>query len=250
MPIDERALPAPNIRDMLRMLTLTTTTMALLSAQAAACVAPAMLVFDGSASMDEISFETGPNTRIVEARQAIQLAMPQITPQRDVGLIIYGPGGETSCSGIDLRFPPGPDTADRIIAEVDALRPNGLTPLTQSVLQAAEALNYRREPAVVVLVTDGNETCGGRPCALGQALSDNAFDLTVHVIGFRAVVDFFSWNNPEQDPTTNATVARCIADLNGGLFVTTETVDELVDALNQTLGCALFSAREEDVSAG
>ncbi len=208
-----------------------------------------MLVFDGSASMDEISFETGPRTRIVEAREAIRRAMPDITPQRDVGLIIYGPGGGTSCSGIDLRFLPAPDTAAQIIAEVDALKPNGLTPLTQSVQQAAELLDYRQQPAVVVLVTDGNETCGGTPCALGQSLRETAHDLTVHVIGFRAVVDFFSWNNPEQDPTTNATVARCLADLNGGLFVTTESVDELVDALNKTLGCALISGRVMAVTA-
>ncbi|KMW57921.1 hypothetical protein AIOL_002889 [Candidatus Rhodobacter oscarellae] len=220
------------------------TATALAASPALPCAAPAMLVFDGSASMDEISFETGPNTRIVEARQAIRRAMPEITPHREVGLVIYGPGGADSCSGIEVRFPPAPDTAAEIIQEIGALRPSGLTPLSAAVERAAQVLDYQTQPAVVVLVTDGNETCGGRPCALGQRLAETAQDLTVHVIGFRAVVDFFSWNNPEQDPTTNATVARCLADLNGGLFVSTETVDALVDALNQTLGCALIGRLE------
>lgn len=204
------------------------------------CPAPAMLVFDGSASMDEVTFDTGAATRIADARVAIARAMPEITSFRDVGLLVYGPDGETSCNGINLKFPPSADSAGRIIAELEALRPSGLTPLTDAVHRAAQTLNYQSESAVVVLVTDGNETCGGTPCALGQHLRETSHDLTVHVIGFRAVVDFFSWNNPEQDPTTNATVARCLADLNGGIFVTTETVDELVAALNATLGCALI----------
>ena len=60
------------------------------------------------------------------------------------------------------------------------------------------------------------------------------------LIGFRAVVDFFAWNNPEQDPHTSTTVARCLADETGGLFVTTKTVDELVAALQRTLGCPVI----------
>lgn len=204
------------------------------------CSVDAMLVFDGSASMDEISFETGPNTRIVEARQAIRRAMPGIAPFRRVGLLIYGPGPDSACQNLDLRFGPIADAAGPVIDAVEALRPDGLTPLTDAVRQAAEALDYRNRAGVVVLVTDGNETCGGRPCEMAPVLSATARDLTIHVIGFRAVVDFFAWNNPEQDPHTSTTVARCLADETGGLFVTTETVDELVAALQRTLGCPVI----------
>lgn len=209
-------------------------------AQIGNCATDAMLVFDGSASMDEISFETGPNTRIVEARQAIRRAMPGIAPYRRVGLMIYGPGPNGACQNLDLRFGPIADAAEPVTDAVDGLRPDGLTPLTEAVRQAALALDYRNSPGVVVLVTDGNETCGGRPCDLAQALNATARDLTVHVIGFRAVVDFFAWNNPEQDPQASTTVARCLSDETGGLFVTTETVDELVVALQRTLGCPVI----------
>lgn len=204
------------------------------------CAADAMLVFDGSASMGEISFETGTITRIVEARAALRDAMPDIEPFRRVGLMIYGPGPLGSCENVDLRFRPREDAAAPVIAAAEALRPDGLTPLTRAVEKAAEALDYQNEPGVVVLVTDGNETCGGRPCDLAQSLVATSRNLTVHVIGFRAVVDFFSWNNPEQDPTGSTTVARCLADETGGVFVTTETVDELVAALQQTLGCPVI----------
>lgn len=209
-------------------------------AQISDCSVDAMLVFDGSASMDEISFETGPNTRIVEARQAIRRAMPGIEPFRRVGLLIYGPGSGGSCDNLDLRFGPIESAAGPVIDAVDGLRPDGLTPLTEAVERAAEALDYRTNPGVVVLVTDGNETCGGRPCEMARALTATARDLTVHVIGFRAEVDFFAWNNPEQDPHSSTTVARCLSDVSGGLFVRTETVGELVAALQQTLGCPVI----------
>lgn len=209
-------------------------------AQVGDCSVDAMLVFDGSASMGEISLETGPDTRIVEARRALRRAMPGIAPFRRVGLLIYGPGPGGACENLDLRFGPIEQSAGPVIDAVETLRPDGLTPLTDAVRQAAEALDYRSRASVVVLVTDGNETCGGRPCEMAQALSATARDLTVHVIGFRAVVDFFAWNNPEQDPQSSITVARCLADETGGLFVTTQTVDELVAALQRTLGCPVI----------
>ena len=206
-----------------------------------------MLVFDGSASMDELSFDLQKATRIVDARKAMRDAMPDIAPFRRLGLLVYGPGPLDACSNIDLRFGPIENAATPIIDAVETLQPKGLTPLAASVQQAAEALDYRRAPGIVVLVTDGNETCGGRPCALGDALAREAADLTVHVIGFKVVVDFFSWDNPEQQSYEDGnTVAKCLADRTGGMYVSTETVDELSDALRVTLGCALIGRFDAD----
>ncbi|WP_255588390.1 vWA domain-containing protein [Jannaschia pagri] len=196
-----------------------------------------MIVFDGSASMAEITLETGPNTRIAEARQAMAQAMPLVEEVRRIGLLTYGPGPEGSCEGIRLRFPPIDMAADPVIEALDMLDPNGLTPLSAAVEEAAEVMAYRTQPAIVVLVTDGNETCGGTPCATSRRMAEAAADLTIHVIGFRAARDFFLWDNPEQQEFGRDTVAKCFADRTGGLFVSTETVDELVDALQATLGC-------------
>ena len=209
-------------------------------AQIGDCSVDAMLVFDGSASMAEITFETGPNTRIVEAREAIRYAMPNIAKFRRVGMLTYGAGPLGACDNLVTPFPPIEEAADPIINSIDALEPSGLTPLTQAVRRAADALDYQTRPGVIVLVTDGNETCGGRPCEMAQTLNATAHDLTVHVIGFRAELDFFAWNNPEQNSDTAITVARCLSDETGGMFVTTETVDELITALQRTLGCPLF----------
>ncbi|MEM1381891.1 MAG: vWA domain-containing protein [Pseudomonadota bacterium] len=206
------------------------------------CSVDAMLVFDGSTSMAETSAFTGSLPKIAEARQALARALPRVEDFRRIGLMIYGPQriGD-ACDGIKLHFPPIDRASEPILEATGSIAPGGLTPLTGSVEQAAEIMNYRSEPAVIVLLTDGNETCGGRPCAVSQTLAGDAYNLTIHVIGYRlrAHDEFFRWNNPEQE-FGGENVARCFADATGGLFVTTETVDELTVALQETLGCALI----------
>lgn len=220
------------------------------AATAQDCTRDAMLVFDGSASMAELGFDQTAATRIEDARAALRRAMPQIAPVRRVGLLTYGPGPEGSCDGINLKFPPKADAAEPIIQAIDLMDPIGLTPLTDAVREAAEVLNYRTTPAIIVLVTDGNETCGGRPCALGAELGATAANLTVHVIGFRVIADPFAWDSPEAGIYKDgSSIARCISDQTGGMYVATDTVDELADALRQTLGCALIGKQNTPVSS-
>ena len=201
---------------------------------------------DGSASMDEKGFSPRTPTRIEDARTAIAQAMPEIAPIRRVGLIVYGPGGTESCTGISLRFRPVPDAAAPVMRDVEALSPGGMTPLAASVEQAAAVLG---DEGIIVLVTDGNETCGGRPCALGGFLAENT-RLTVHVIGFRVAFDPFSWNSPEVKEYQGETVAKCLSDQTGGMYVNTETVEELATALRETLGCAVIGTRPSLMRAG
>ena len=202
------------------------------------CARDAMLVLDGSASMNEIGFDATAPTRIDDARAALARAMPQIAPIRRVGLLVYGPGGADACSGIDLQFAPVADAAGPVVEGVASVTPNGLTPIAASVQETARVLGGE---GIVVLVTDGNETCGGRPCALGQDLAAVAPGLTVHVIGFRVEYDPFAWDSPEAGVFSGGTsVAKCLSDATGGLYVSTETVDELSAALQKTLGCALI----------
>ena len=207
------------------------------------CIEDAIVVFDGSASMDEAEQGTGEEPRIVLAREAMRRAMPEIAMSRRLGLVIYGPGSQNeSCKNIDLRFAPIPDAAPRISSDVNQLQPNGNTPLTAAVRAAAEALDFTQRPGVVVLVTDGRETCGESPCALGTALAKSAADMTVHVIGFQLQKD--TNGHPSFRPANAVYKADCLAKKTGGQVVTTETVEELVAALRKTLACPVFSMRQ------
>lgn len=196
-----------------------------------------MLVFDGSGSMAATGHNGLDHPRIIDARLAVEQSIPKITPFRRVGLIIYGPGPQDSCSNIDLRFKPQNHAASRIIAEINDLSPVGETPLTEAVRHAADALDSRQKSGVVVLVTDGRESCGGAPCLLAEQLAVNA-RITVHVIGFRVRGQFHQWNG--QGLRHAPTIARCLADRTGGKYVSTESTEDLVAALKETLACPLI----------
>lgn len=239
-PRCKRRLPPPPLPATLlvmRVALLALACAAALPAGAQDCATDAMIVFDGSASMAEIGADAARPTRIDEARAAMAGILPEVEAVRRIGLVTYGPGGADACTGIRLVLPPVPRAAARVTAALDTLVPAGLTPLAAAVETAAEALDHRRRPAIIVLVTDGNETCGGRPCALSDRLAAESADLTIHVIGFRADGgDFFAWDSPEQRFGEDS-VARCLSDRTGGVFADTRSVDELVEALRVVLGC-------------
>ncbi len=200
-----------------------------------------MIVFDGSGSMAAMGFNGLDQPRIVDARDAVKRSMPDIERFRRVGLIVYGPGSKGPCSNIDLRFRPIRNSASRLITAVDGLAPAGNTPLTQAVSDAADTLREAGDSGTVVLVTDGKETCGGTPCQLASRLATDDTKITVHVIGFKVRGEFFKWNSEGSDKVKNApTIARCLADSTGGKYLSTESTEELVSALQETLACPLI----------
>jgi Ca-activated chloride channel family protein len=196
-----------------------------------------MLVFDASGSMAG-NLNQGIATtlpRINEVRAALARVLPTITRFRRVGLITYGPGPYQQCN-VQLALNPAPDAAGLIMQEVNTLNPAGKTPLTAAVEQAAEVLDYQNKPGLIVVLTDGEETCGGSPCDLGKELHASAVQLTIHIIGFR--MKDFSWTGE-----SSILDAKCLAEKSGGIYITADAEQELIDALEKTLGCPMLSRR-------
>ena len=102
--------------------------------------------------------------------------------------------------------------------------------------KAAEVLDYRNKPGMILVVTDGEETCGASPCALGKELRATAAQLTVHIIGFR--MKDYSWTGEN-----SVLEAKCLAEENYGLYLGAENRDDLVAALKTTLACPMLSER-------
>jgi len=204
-----------------------------------ACNEDAMLVFDASGSMAG-NVNQGIATitpRIDVVRSALAKVLPAVTRFRKVGLITYGPGPYQQCN-VQLALKPTANSADAIMREVDALVPAGKTPLSTAVKQAAEVLDYRNKPGLIVVVTDGEETCGGSPCDLGKQLHDAALQLTVHIIGFR--MKDFSWTGEQ-----SILDAKCLAESTGGLYISADAEEDLSKALEKTLGCPMLSRLEK-----
>jgi Ca-activated chloride channel family protein len=200
------------------------------------CTEDAMIVFDASGSMagNTVQGLFSDITRIDEVRRALAQVLPNAAKHRKIGLITYGPGPYAQCN-VTLEFPPMPNAAEPIMSVVNAINPAGKTPLVAGVMRAAEVLDFRREQGVVVLLTDGEETCGGAPCELGKLLRAKSRRLTVHVIGYQ--LRAFRWTGAQ-----SFLDAKCLAEETGGLYITAENRQDLVEAFEKTLGCPMMSS--------
>lgn len=201
-----------------------------------------MIVFDASGSMAGtvgLGIAT-PVTRIDVVRKALAAVLPSATKFRRVGLISYGPGPYQQCN-VHLDLPPTPNAAQQIMTVINGLTPAGRTPLTAAVAQAADVLDYKNKPGLIVVVTDGEETCGGAPCDLGKSLHALARQLTVHVIGYRP--KGFSWTGEQ-----SVVDARCLADQNNGVYISVQTDEDLVQALEKTLDCPMTTELNPEIT--
>lgn len=207
------------------------------------CTDDAMIVFDASGSMAGNGWGYGSESagsvpRIDKVRAAMREILPSVTRFRRVGLITYGSGAWNQCS-IRLDLKPTPNAADRIMTAIDALRPAGRTPLTGAVAQAADVLDFRHKPGLIVVLTDGEETCGGSPCGLSEKLHAEANQLTIQVIGLR--VKNYAWMGDQ-----GIIDAKCLAEKNGGQYLPVDTLAGLREALEKTLGCPMVTEATSD----
>lgn len=180
-----------------------------------------MVVLDGSGSMWG---QIGGRTKIDLAREALSGVLSEAGQDMQIGLMAYGHRQRGQCGDIETLVPMGPagQTIPRIIDRAYAVKPRGMTPIVDSVLAAAQQLSYREQAATVVLLTDGIETCGGDPCALGRMLEAQGIDFTAHVVGF------------DMTDAQQRQVA-CLATATGGLFLAARDADGLGRALRDTI---------------
>jgi Ca-activated chloride channel family protein len=175
-----------------------------------------MIVFDGSNSMWG---QIEGTAKIEIARDMMGSLLGEWTEDRQVGLMAYGHRRRGDCEDIETLVTPQANTRTEIIERVKAISPRGKTPLTDAVEEAATALSYEDQPATVVLISDGLESCERDPCALASALEQGGVGFTAHVIGFGLGAD--------QDTAS----LSCIAEETGGIFVQAANANELETAL-------------------
>lgn len=178
-----------------------------------------IIVMDGSGSMWG-QIDGRPKLEI--AREAVARVVAELPAGQALGLIAYGHRSKGDCSDIETLVAPRVGSGPEVSAAVGSMRFLGKTPLSDAVLRAAETLRYTETAANVVLVTDGLETCGGDPCALGAALEAAGANFTAHVVGFGL------------SAAEGAEVA-CLAEATGGRYLEAHDAASLGAALAETV---------------
>ena len=195
------------------------------------------IVLDVSGSMRA---SAGPMSRMEAAQRAVKATVEGIDSSSNVALRLYGhrlPSEPKvpSCEDTELVIPFGPLDRQRFVAAVEAARPLGQTPLAYSLERAAADFGeLDDETAAVILVSDGEESCGGDPARVACAFRERGLELTVHTVGFDV--------GAKAREQLQA-VARC----TGGEYRDARNAGELANSLRQLTqaGLLLDKDREE-----
>ncbi len=121
------------------------------------------------------------------AREALTGALGDVPPFLPVGMRAYGhrvgyDDREAGCRDTELLIAPEPGSAERILAHAAALQPRGQTPLALSLRAAADDLSDGGG-GVLLLISDGIESCGGDPVAVAEELRASGTPIMIHAVG-------------------------------------------------------------------
>ncbi|MBK8906871.1 MAG: VWA domain-containing protein [Rhodospirillales bacterium] len=119
---------------------------------------------------------SGPS-RLQSAKEAVNKVVGGLPTDVDVGLAVL----EDCPRARNYGFFPGSDR-QRLYRTVSGLQPMKQTPLADGISQAGSMVDGVRAPAVIVVVSDGRDTCRGDPCAVARALKSRKPKLTINVV--------------------------------------------------------------------
>ena len=182
-----------------------------------------LLILDSSGSMNA-RLPNG-ETRIAVAQRAIKGVAGFIPAKAQVSLRLYGaqsPSRDKNCqdSNLAVLFATAEANGAAITSAVDRTKAQGYTPIALALQQAANDFPADAKERVIVLVSDGKETCQGDPVVEAKALA--AKGITVHAVGF--VVD-----------TAARGQLQNIARITGGTYFDAPVGPELPDTIKQAL---------------
>ena len=180
-----------------------------------------ILVLDGSGSMKE---STGDGrTRMAAAKDGLNGVVDKLPANSKVGLRVYGStieDGKGSCKDTELLAPVADVDKDALQSGINQLKPLGNTPIAYSLRKAYADLPSKG-PRSIVLVSDGEENCGGDPCKVARELKKKGADFYVDVVGLQL-------EGKARDQMT------CIASSGGGTFYDVKDLKQLTSTLTRT----------------
>ena len=143
-----------------------------------------VIVLDVSGSMNA---KLGDSTRWKTALAMLEDVVSELPDDLKVGLRVYGhrqssKSAET-CRDTQLVVPIARLDRERILKAASSLRPRGETPLIHSSLQAVEDLTAAGGGSVI-LITDGEESCGGDAKAAARAIEASGVNVALNIVGF------------------------------------------------------------------
>jgi Ca-activated chloride channel homolog len=155
-----------------------------------------LFIFDASYSMLN-NWNSGQKMDVAKKLLGEFVDSLKTKPNLEIALRCYGHqhyiGNGKNCkdSRLEVPFALPYNNAEKIKAKLYGIIPTGTTPIAYSLEQCAtdfppcENCNN-----IVILITDGQEECGGDPCAISLALQAKGVFLRPFIIGVGLNIDF------------------------------------------------------------
>ncbi len=182
------------------------------------------IIFDSSGSMLDPTSDGIP--KIDAAKQSMKTIIQSIEPNSKVGLRVFGANPtdgdpDRSCKDSELVIPIAGINKQQMSNLVSSLTPLGQTPIGYSLQEGAN--DFTADPNIkktIILISDGEESCGLDPISVVQALRAKGIELVVHVIGFGV--------NPQAEAQLQQ-----IAEMTGGIYASAGNASELTQQLER-----------------
>jgi Ca-activated chloride channel family protein len=192
----------------------------------------ALLIVDLSDSMTA-KVPSG-ETRISVARSAVEQVVAVFPPEAQLALRVYGsdtPSAQMDCKDSRLLVPFAKAGANKeaIIDAIYGVSPRGMTPIAFALTQSEKDFPADVDDRVIVVVSDGRETCDANPCAAASTLAAKGF--VIHSVGL--VVD-----------NKAALQLKCLATVSGGTYLDVPNAIELPDKLKELFEACKISSLE------
>lgn len=182
------------------------------------------LIFDASGSMKR---KIGGRMMIAIAKDAMAQIIESLPNDVEVALRVYGhrirERQRGDCQDSELVFPFARIDKPRLLERVRAIHALGTTPIAYSLQQVERDFGGAPGEKMVILVTDGEEECGGSPSAVVSELLAKGFKVRLNIVGFALVKE-----------ATKQEMER-VAQLTGGHFFDAKDGKALQGAVQQAL---------------
>ncbi len=195
------------------------------------------LVLDASGSM-KAKLASG-QTRMDAAKDAVARLVGGLPGDLRLAFRAYGhqhPTSAKDCRDTELltAFQPIDRNRAEVVSLAHGLEARGYTPISHVLELAANDLEPETSASsrVVILVSDGKETCEGDPCAAARALARANADLVIHTIGFAV------------DAAARYQL-QCIARVGRGTYFEADSVGALGESLAKAVETAAVQAPAE-----
>jgi Ca-activated chloride channel homolog len=143
-----------------------------------------------------------------------------------IGVRAYGHQFDKSaknCQDTKLELPFAAPDAAKVRDLVTRTKAQGQTPIAYSLAEASKDFPSKAGiQKIIILITDGLESCNGDPCAAAKALAAKGVDVKMHVVGF-------DLKPGELDKL------RCLVEPSGGLLLGAKDAAQLKGALDQVV---------------